>query len=110
MQSVSQLKSFLRVHDLRGKTFLDIGSGSGMHSLAALRLGADRIFSFDYDENSVMSTARLRDSAGSPAKWTVEVGSVLDERFIRTLDQFDIVYSWGVLHHTGDMWPAVRNA
>ncbi len=110
MQSSSQLKAFLRVGSLQGKTFLDIGSGSGMHSLAALRLGADRIFSFDYDEHSVATTARLRDYAGSPSNWTVEQGSVLDERFMQTLGKFDVVYSWGVLHHTGDMWPAIRNA
>jgi SAM-dependent methyltransferase len=109
-QSVSQLKAFLRVDNLRGKTFLDIGSGSGMHSLAALRLGADHIFSFDYDQNSVMTTKKLRDYAGLPANWTIEQGSVLDEYFMKTLDKFDIVYSWGVLHHTGDMWPAIRNA
>jgi 2-polyprenyl-3-methyl-5-hydroxy-6-metoxy-1,4-benzoquinol methylase len=109
-QSASHLKSFLRVENLRGKTFLDVGSGSGIHSLAALRLGADRIFSFDYDENSVSATARLRGNAGSPVNWTVEQGSVLDEHYMQKLDKFDVVYSWGVLHHTGDMWSAVRNA
>jgi SAM-dependent methyltransferase len=109
-QSIHHIKSFLRIDNLNGKTFLDIGSGSGLHSLAALRLGADRIFSFDYDENSVKATAKIRDYAGSPAHWAVAQGSVLDERFMNMLDKFDIVYSWGVLHHTGDMWSAVRNA
>jgi SAM-dependent methyltransferase len=109
-QSVSHLQAFLRVEDLRGKAFLDVGSGSGLHSLAALRLGADRIFSFDYDDNSVKTTAKLRHFAGSPDNWKVEQGSVLDEIFMQSLDKFDIVYSWGVLHHTGDMWPAIRNA
>lgn len=109
-QSVEHLKNFLRVDNLRGKSFIDIGSGSGIHSLAALRLGADRIFSFDYDANSVATTSKLRERAGSPANWAVEQGSVLDDGYMGKLDKCDIVYSWGVLHHTGDMWTAVRNA
>ena len=109
-QSIKRLKDFLRVEDLRGKSFLDIGSGSGLHSLAAFRLGAERIFSFDYDEEFVSTTVKLRELAGSPAIWTVKQGSVLDETYMNGLDKFDIVYSWGVLHHTGDMWTAIRNA
>lgn len=109
-QSVKRLKDFLRIENLRGKSFLDIGSGSGLHSLAAFRLGAERIFSFDYDEDSVATTAKLRELAGSPPNWIVKQGSVLDETYMNELDKFDIVYSWGVLHHTGDMWTAIRNA
>lgn len=110
VQSMEHLKSFLRVEDLRGKSFIDIGSGSGLHSLAALRLGADHIFSFDYDQNSVSTTAKVREFAGSPSNWTVQQGSVLDENYMNGLEKFDFVYSWGVLHHTGDMWTAIRNA
>jgi SAM-dependent methyltransferase len=109
-QSLAHLKSFLRTDDLRGKSFLDIGSGSGLHSLSAYRLGADRIFSFDYDPMSVETTRKLRDYAGKPDNWLVEQGSVLEQPYMAKLDKFDIVYSWGVLHHTGDMWSAIRNA
>ena len=109
-QSISHMKKFLRVDNLRGKSFLDIGSGSGIHSLGALRMGAERIFSFDYDANSVGVTNKLRNYAGSPGNWIAEQGSVLDETYMQNLDKFDVVYSWGVLHHTGDMWSAIRNA
>jgi SAM-dependent methyltransferase len=96
--------------DLKDKTFLDIGSGSGLSSLAARRLGA-RVCSFDYDAQSVACTEELRRRffAGDAA-WTVTQGSVLDEPFLATLGRFDVVYSWGVLHHTGHMWSAIENA
>lgn len=96
--------------DLRGKTFLDIGSGSGLSSLAARRLGA-RVYSFDYDPRSVACTQELRQRFfPGDETWTVAQGSVLDEPFLATLGQFDVVYSWGVLHHTGHMWIAIQNA
>jgi 2-polyprenyl-6-hydroxyphenyl methylase/3-demethylubiquinone-9 3-methyltransferase len=96
------------VGDVRGKTFLDVGSGSGLHSLAAHRLGASRIVSFDYDVDSVACTEAVRVGAGAPASWTVQRGSALDAAFVRGLGDFDVVYSWGVLHHTGDMWRAIE--
>ncbi|HEX8784267.1 MAG TPA: class I SAM-dependent methyltransferase, partial [Steroidobacteraceae bacterium] len=89
--------------DLRDKTFLDIGSGSGLSSLAARRLGA-RVYSFDYDPQCVACTQDLRGRffPGDEA-WTVAQGSVLNEPFLAMLGKFDVVYSWGVLHHTGQM-------
>ncbi len=104
------LLRFLRLDNLSGKTFLDIGCGSGLHSLAALRAGAKRIVSFDYDFDSVATTEHLRQFAGAPAHWQVLQGSVLDEAFMRSLASADIIYSWGVLHHTGDLWRAIENA
>lgn len=109
-ESRRHMAEMLRVDSLEGKTFLDVGCGSGIHSLAALRLGAARVFSFDYDRDSVATTRKVREHAGAPANWEVVQGSVLDGQFIASLPKSDIVYSWGVLHHTGAMWPAVRNA
>jgi SAM-dependent methyltransferase len=104
------LKRMLKVSTLRDRTFLDIGSGSGLFSLAARRLGA-RVHSFDYDKRSVGCTLELKRQYCCDDKgWTIEEGSVLDEEYMRSLGQFDIVYSWGVLHHTGAMWQALENA
>jgi 2-polyprenyl-3-methyl-5-hydroxy-6-metoxy-1,4-benzoquinol methylase len=104
------LEEMLGTGALQGKSFLDAGSGSGLFSLAAVRLGAARVHSFDYDPDSIASTAALRE-AHFPAdeRWTVERGSVLDEAFLDGLGRWDVVYSWGVLHHTGDMWRAMAN-
>jgi SAM-dependent methyltransferase len=104
------LRKMLDVPDLKERTFLDIGSGSGLFSLAARRLGA-RVFSFDYDPQSVACTSELRRRYFyDDPDWRVEEGSALDESYIASLGQFDIVYSWGVLHHSGAMWKALENA
>ena len=104
------LCEMLEVNDLHGKTFLDIGSGSGLFSLAARRLGA-KVHSFDFDPNSVACTTELRHRYFENDKnWTVEQNSALDENYVKSLGTFDIVYSWGVLHHTGDMWKGLENA
>jgi 2-polyprenyl-3-methyl-5-hydroxy-6-metoxy-1,4-benzoquinol methylase len=104
------LRDMLGVQRLDGKSFLDIGSGSGIFSLAARRLGSS-VFSFDYDPQSVACTRELRERYfPDDTSWTVAQGSALDEQFVSSLGPFDIVYSWGVLHHTGNMWAALANA
>ena len=103
------LKQNLGVEDLRDKSFLDVGSGSGLFSLAARRLGA-RVQSFDYDPASVACTRELRAKYYPECKqWLVEEGSVLDANFLSKFGKFDVVYSWGVLHHTGAMWSSLEN-
>lgn len=98
-----------RLGQLSGKRFLDVGSGSGIFSLAARNLGAE-VTSFDFDPASVQCTQRLRDSFHpDDAGWTVFRGSALDSGMLSSLGRFDVVYSWGVLHHTGEMWKALEN-
>jgi 2-polyprenyl-3-methyl-5-hydroxy-6-metoxy-1,4-benzoquinol methylase len=103
------LGSLLGLHTLRGLRFLDMGSGSGLFSLAAAQLGA-RVVSVDYDPLCVECTGSLRKRFGfCEAEWTVLNGSVLDAQFLAQLGSFDVVYSWGVLHHSGSMWQALEN-
>lgn len=108
-RTIDSLKSMLEVDSLAGKSFLDIGSGSGVFSLAARRLGA-RVVSFDYDPRAAACTEELkRRYFRADGDWQVQVGSALDKPFLARLGRFDIVYSWGVLYHTGDLWAALAN-
>lgn len=104
------LQEMLQVKSLQNKTFLDIGSGSGLFSLAARRLGA-KVRSFDFDPQSVACTKELRRRYyENDSNWIIEEASALDDEFINSLGKFDVVYSWGVLHHTGSMWKGLGNA
>jgi 2-polyprenyl-3-methyl-5-hydroxy-6-metoxy-1,4-benzoquinol methylase len=105
------LEEMLGSGSLQGASFLDVGCGSGLFSLAAMRLGAAKVHSFDFDPSSVGCALELRRRyAPDAADWSVEQGSALDRKFITSLGRFDLVYSWGVLHHTGRMWDAMVNA
>ncbi len=145
-QAVASLRSLLQLGEdpqtlgtrplepqpLAGLSFLDIGSGSGLFSLAAIVLGA-RVVSLDVDADSYQCTLSLKEritssssnSASNDASgadptatahkkndihWDVHHASILDAEAMRSLGQFDIVYSWGVLHHTGQMKTAVAAA
>lgn len=103
----ASLKDMLGVSDLAGKSFLDVGCGSGLFSLAARRLGA-RVRSFDYDLDSVTCAVDMKDKYfPGDGGWVVERGSVLDGEYLLSLGVYDVVYAWGVLHHTGEMWRAL---
>lgn len=96
--------------DLQGKTFLDVGCGSGLFSIAASALGAKKVLGFDFDENSISTSRKMLDTVsqwdGDVKKDKIEfkVESILNENI--NLGQYDVVYSWGVLHHTGNMYAA----
>jgi len=108
-EAEKNLIEFLGEESLAGRSFLDVGSGSGLSSLAARRLDA-RVTSFDYDGQSVACTDELRRRyLPDDPLWIIEQGSVLDTEYLARLGQFEIVYSWGVLHHTGAMWQAMAN-
>ncbi|ADU61731.1 Methyltransferase type 12 [Pseudodesulfovibrio aespoeensis Aspo-2] len=93
-----------------GRHFFDIGCGSGLFSLAARNLGAE-VVSIDFDPESVECARYLKEKYHpGDEKWRIMRGSVLDREFMAQCGQADIVYSWGVLHHTGSMWEAMANA
>lgn len=108
--ATQSLRDALGVEDLSGRRFLDVGCGSGLFGLAARRLGA-QVHSFDFDLESVECARELKARDGcEDGVWRVEQGSILDTAYLKGLGTWDIVYSWGVLHHTGNMMQALANA
>ena len=94
----------------RGRDFVDAGCGTGLFSLAALRLGCARVDGFDADPRSVEAVGLLRRKLShlvpDGAAWTVRCADLLDPGALSG----DIVYCWGVVHHTGRMWDAIASA
>ncbi|CAN1568679.1 AdoMet_MTases domain containing protein [Burkholderiaceae bacterium] len=108
-EAVDSLMASLEVDNLQGLKFLDVGCGSGLFSLAARKLGAV-VTSFDLDQQSVLCTEALKNKYfKDDPNWTITQGSVLDTTYLQRLEQYEIVYSWGVLHHTGQLWKALSN-
>jgi 2-polyprenyl-6-hydroxyphenyl methylase/3-demethylubiquinone-9 3-methyltransferase len=108
---------YLDAEDFKGARFIDVGCGSGLFSFAALLLGCSRVVSFDFDPECLMALEVLRDRfqhvlpGNWQQKWSAFRGDILDDSLVNQLRKSgDIVYSWGVLHHTGDMWKAIQNA
>ncbi len=103
------LKEFSIKRNKKAKTFLDIGSGSGLFSLAAKRLGYN-VISMDVDIESVNCTKLLKKKYfNKDVSWKIFTGSILSNKIIKKMPNCDVVYSWGVLHHTGHMWQALDN-
>lgn len=109
-EAESDIVKWLGADGVKGKTVIDIGCGSGIHSLCFYRLCAKSLLSIDVDPHSVICTKQFQERAGVPENWRVLEANVLDRAFTGALGRFDIVYSWGVLHHTGKMWEAIDNA
>ena len=108
-QAEDSLRNMLGRNNLEGLRFLDAGCGSGLFSLAALRLGAREVVSFDYDQDSVACARELDSRYGPFSNWKIMQGDVLDQAFLNEAGKFDVVYSWGVIHHTGNMWQGLDN-
>lgn len=108
LASRNNLKALVNIN-FSNISFLDVGCGSGIHSLAAVLEGA-KVFSFDYDRDSVLASEKVREYKKiSKELWHIEKGDILDLDYTSTLQKYDVVYTWGALHHTGKMWDAIHN-
>lgn len=100
------LERLISRDEIIGKSFLDIGCGSGMTMLAALRLGAGEVHGMDIDPQAIGATHSLLGHFADGSNWSAKTMSVFDTTSLAA-GRFDVVHSWGVLHHTGAMWEAI---
>lgn len=108
-EAIKGLGKLVSPEEIAGKMFFDIGCGSGMSMLAALKLGASMSRGIDIDPNSVNAAKMLLSEHAASMNWNCEQRSVFDVGG-EAEGRFDIVHSWGVLHHTGAMWEAIDRA
>jgi 2-polyprenyl-3-methyl-5-hydroxy-6-metoxy-1,4-benzoquinol methylase len=118
-QARAQFASLMGDIELNGRSFLDIGFGQGFSLLSALALGA-RVAGCDINPkcHEVIDRNRALFPEVGTGTILLHVGSILDAAAVAALRGmpgsegrgFDVVHSWGVLHHTGDLRRALTNA
>ena len=100
------------------KSFLDIGFGQGLSLLSAASMGAVAV-GCDLNPKCAQVLERNRGLFPELAAHAIPVvvGSILDPATVEALRKlapdasgYEIVHSWGVLHHTGRMWQAIDHA
>jgi 2-polyprenyl-6-hydroxyphenyl methylase/3-demethylubiquinone-9 3-methyltransferase len=106
----SSLKTLLQREKMDGLSFLDIGCGSGLFSIAAENLNARKVLGIDINPVCIEVSEKNRDMLARGSKIIFLRGSVLDNSWMTSLGLFDIVYAWGSLHHTGALWEAIQIA
>jgi len=103
------MRALLGTENITGKSFIDIGCGSGLFSIAAHRLGAAKVVGIDVNSRCIEIARANRDLLAPGAPIEFHIASVLDAERLKGFGTFDLVYAWGSLHHTGAMWNAVHN-
>jgi len=93
---------FAGFHLWRGRKVLEIGCGIGTDAEQFARHGAEYV-GIDISQESLDICRKRFDVYGLNGEF--HLGSVTDLDFLKSLGEFDLVYSYGVLHH----FPGMRD-
>ncbi len=100
------IRSFARFDEAAGKCILEIGVGAGSDFIEWCRRAAHAT-GVDLTEAGIaLTTERLALEGVSESRFTLTTADAEELPFPDA--SFDIVYSWGVLHHTPDTQKAYR--
>jgi len=101
--------------ELKSRSFLDVGFGQGLTALCAADAGA-AVCCLDVNPRCAEALELTSQFFPPEAKEKLNliVGSILSSSDVRQLREksgsgYDVVHSWGALHHTGDMQQAFAN-
>jgi len=89
---------FMRSADVNGKEVLEVGCGMGTHAAMLARAGA-RLTGIDLTEKAVETTRRRFEIFGLHG----DIQRADAENLPFLSDSFDMVWSWGVIHHSSSM-------
>lgn len=88
---IRQLKKYVK----EGTLILDVGTGSGILGITALKLGAKSVFGTDLDENAITAVMENMESNHiDPAKFQVLKGNIIDDETVKEavgFEQYDVV-------------------
>lgn len=74
----------LRKYACEGARILDVGTGSGILGIAALKLGAGQVFGTDLDENAITAVGENLESNGiGTDRFQVVQGNIIDEKEVQ---------------------------
>jgi 2-polyprenyl-6-hydroxyphenyl methylase/3-demethylubiquinone-9 3-methyltransferase len=107
--AIDSLEHLIQSENIKDRSFLDIGCGSGIFAIAASLLGAKKVIGIDISKESIAASVANKDKLAPQNNIAFFHKSIFDDD-IFAMGTFDIVYSWGVLHHTGDMEGAIDRA
>src|ERR1043166_1646541 len=99
------IPKFARFEDGDGKDILEIGVGMGADHLRWAQAKPRSLAGFDLTERAVNYTRSRVNAYGLTSR--LLVGDAENLPFPG--DSFDLVYSWGVLHHTPNTPAAIRS-
>ena len=89
----------------RGKKVMDAGCGQGRWTYGFGKLGVAECTSFDISDAGVASTRKVAEEFGD--SFVVYKKNILED--LGFAEDYDMVWCFGVLHHTGDTYRGLRN-